>query len=154
MQNRGGGHAERRGALRRLLAERRLATQAEVIAALAEDGFPVTQPAVSRDLRELGARKVEGRYRIGPTEWSRFMGLGALVEALVPAGPNILVIRTAPGGAQRAGHALDNAGWQEIAGTVAGDDTVFVASRSAADQNRLLERLRKALSSESEKVPA
>ncbi len=135
----------RRRALRRLLAERRLATQAEVIEALEGAGFPATQPAVSRDLREIGARKVEGRYRVGSAGPAPFPGLDALVEALVPAGPNILVIRTAPGGAQRAGHALDSAAWREVAGTVAGDDTVFVASRSAADQERLLERLRAAL---------
>jgi len=133
--------------LRTLLAEKHLKTQAEVVEALGEAGFPVTQSAVSRDLREVGARKRDGRYRVGTAGWSPLTGLGPLLEAFLPAGPNILVIRTVPGGAQRAGHALDSAGWREIIGTVAGDDTLFVASQTAADQKQLLARLRAALGS-------
>ncbi len=137
-------NGSRREALRTLLAERRMTTQAAVAAALREAGFAATQSGVSRDLRDLGARKVEGRYRMEPTD-PRFNDLAALMDSFVPAGPNILVVRTVPGGAQRAGHAFDSAGWPEIAGTVAGDDTVFVASESADAQARLVKRLRTAL---------
>lgn len=133
---------ERRAAVRALVLQERIATQEELALRLAARGFPVTQPAVSQDLRALGAVKESGRWRLPP---DRFAGIGGLVETFTPAGPHLVVVRTLPGAAQRVGHAVDTAGWPETAGSVAGDDTLFVASASAADQQRLLERLRRSL---------
>lgn len=133
---------ERRAAVRALVLQEHIATQAELAARLAARGFAVTQPAVSQDLRALGAVKESGRWRLPP---DRFAGIGGLVETFAPAGPHLVVVRTLPGAAQRVGHAIDTAGWPETAGSVAGDDTLFVASAGAADQQRLLERLRSAL---------
>lgn len=128
---------ERRAAVRAIVLRERVGTQAEIARRLGARGFPVSQPAVSQDLRALGAVKQSGRWRLPP---SPFAGIGRLVESFEPAGPHLLVVRTLPGGAQRVGHAIDTADWPECAGSVAGDDTVFVASRSAAQQARLVER--------------
>lgn len=134
---------ERRAAVRALVLQEHIATQAELAARLAARGFAVTQPGVSQDLRALGAVKESGRWRLPP---DRFAGIGGLVDTFAPAGPHLVVVRTLPGAAQRVGHAIDTAGWPETTGSVAGDDTLFVASAGAADQQRLLERLRRALS--------
>lgn len=145
MESRNGAEraaGERRAAVRALVLQERIATQEELALRLAARGFPVTQPAVSQDLRALGAVKESGRWRLPP---DRFAGIGGLVETFAPAGPHLVVVRTLPGAAQRVGHAVDTAGWPETAGSVAGDDTLFVASASAADQQRLLERLRRSL---------
>lgn len=133
---------ERRAAVRALVLGEHIATQEELARRLAARGFAVTQPAVSQDLRALGAVKESGRWRLPP---DRFAGIGGLVETFAPAGPHLVVVRTLPGAAQRVGHAIDTAEWPEAAGSVAGDDTLFVASASAADQRRLLERLYAAL---------
>ena len=133
---------ERRAAVRALVLGEHIATQEELARRLAARGFAVTQPAVSQDLRALGAVKESGRWRLPP---DRFAGIGSLVETLAPAGPHLVVVRTLPGAAQRVGHAIDTAEWPEAAGSVAGDDTLFVASAGAADQRRLLERLYAAL---------
>ena len=58
-----------------------------------------------------------------------------------PAGPNLLVIKTAIGAAQRVALALDRCGWPEIVGNIGGDDTVFAATATAADQRNLLTRI-------------
>jgi len=58
-----------------------------------------------------------------------------------PAGPHLTVVLTRTGAAQRVGIELDRAGWDEIVGTVAGDDTIFVATAGAREQTRLLHRL-------------
>jgi transcriptional regulator of arginine metabolism len=64
------------------------------------------------------------------------------IVPLEPAGDALLVIHTGVGMAQRAGLAIDRLGWREAAGTVAGDDTLFLAARNRRDQRILLERLR------------
>ena len=64
-----------------------------------------------------------------------------LLRGMQPAGPNLLVIRTAIGAAQRVALALDRCGWSEIVGTVAGDDTVFTATANGRHQRQLLSRL-------------
>ena len=137
--------AERRALLRAALLEARARTQAELVAVLEAQGHPVTQSCVSRDLRDIGARKVGGRYRIAPERRSQLPGLAALIEGFSPAGPHLVVVRTLPGGAQRVAHAIDTEAWPEAAGSVGGDDTIFVASHSQAAQQGILERLRAAV---------
>ena len=68
-------------------------------------------------------------------------GIAALLRAINPAGPNLLVIRTATGAAQRVALALDRCAWPEMIGNIGGDDTVFVATESAQQQKNLLTRI-------------
>ena len=138
--------AARRGLLRAALLEARARTQAELVAHLEAHGHSVTQSCVSRDLREIGARKVGGRYRIAPEKRSELPGLAALIEGFSPAGPHLVVVRTLPGGAQRVAHAIDTEEWSEAAGSVAGDDTIFIATDTRAGQQGILDRLRAAIS--------
>lgn len=138
---------DRRALVRTALADRRIRTQAQLVNHLRARGHAVTQASVSRDLRELGARKIGGRYRIAPELRRRLGGLAALIESFTPAGPHLVVVRTAPGGAQRAAHAVDSADWPEMAGSVAGDDTIFLACRDSEAQSSILDRLRQALAS-------
>lgn len=138
--------AQRQAAIRSLLGRREIRRQEELLAALRERGFQVTQSSVSRDLAELGAVKAEGRYVLPPPAPAGFARgeIGEAATAIVAtraAGPNLLVVLTPAGLAQRVGLALDRAGWPEVVGTVAGDDTVFVATTGRRPQERLVRRL-------------
>ena len=120
-----------------------MGNQAQIVEHLATLGLEATQSSVSRDLRDLAVAKVGGRYVAPPQGRQRALSPRSPVPAgrARPAGPHLTVVRTAEGAAQRVGIALDRAAFPEIVGTLAGDDTVFVATASAADQKRLLQRL-------------
>jgi len=135
-----------------LLDSHRVTSQGELVEMLRERGVTATQSSVSRDLRDLGVAWIDGRYarpqrnRNGNdpdvAEFARF------VRAMKPAGPNLTVVLTAVGTAQSVGLAIDRAGWPEVVGTMAGDDTVFVATAAARDQKRLIQRLESFLKEE------
>lgn len=134
---------ERRAALKRLLERGPAATQRALVDALTAQGFHATQSSVSRDLADLGAAKTPRGYEL-PGETSNGDELAQVAELLrgmAPAGPNLLVIKTAIGAAQRVALALDRSNWPEIVGNVGGDDTVFTATANATAQRALLGRI-------------
>ncbi len=141
---------DRQGAILRLVQERKLATQEEVAAALREEGIEAVQTTVSRDIARLGLVKVRGRdgtlaYALpGAADLDRLSELTAALRrwalALTPTG-NLLVIGTPPGYANALARALDAAGLHDIAGTVAGDDTIFIAAREGTTGAQLAEEL-------------
>jgi transcriptional regulator of arginine metabolism len=106
----------------------------------------VTQSSISRDLRDLGVLKASGRYVLPPEEVTRTNGdfgtLAQFVRQLRLAGPTLSVLRTTIGAAQSVAVAIDRAAWPEVAGTLSGDDTIFIATANARAQERLIERLR------------
>ena len=132
------------------LRTHRVGSQEEVVARLALAGLVVTQATVSRDLDELGAAKVrrEGmiRYVIpdaaepGHAAARLDRLLAEWVDAIIPAG-NLLVVRTPPGSANLIASALDAGQLADIAGTIAGDDTIFVALADGVDAHAAAERL-------------
>ena len=127
-----------------LLRKRRVASQAEIVDALRRRGVGATQPSVSRDLQELGVVKVGGRYVTPPLRQSAPQELADaahFVRTARPAGPNLTVVLTVVGSAQTVALALDHAGFPEVVGTLAGDDTIFVATSTATDQKLFLQRL-------------
>ncbi len=124
-------HRERIDALRNIISAREVHKQEELVAALQAAGFSVTQSSVSRDLTELGAHKVNGIYTI-----HRDPTLAAILTAS-PAGPNLLVLKTLIGAAQRVAYTIDAANMPEIVGTVAGDDTIFIATPSGEAQEQV-----------------
>jgi transcriptional regulator of arginine metabolism len=137
---------ERRRAITRLLEAHAISRQAELVELLRIEGFPATQSSVSRDLRDLGAAKLKGGYSLpkrsdvgNPQE---LQVVAEFVRDIRPAGPNLLVIRTAIGAAQRVAVTLDRTDWPEIVGTLSGDDTIFVATVGSTQQRRLRGRLR------------
>ena len=138
--------AARQARIVELLERAPVASQTELGRLLAASGVAVTQATVSRDLEELGAVKVrtsagtayaltpEGQPRPGTSE-AVDARLGRLLEELLvsaEATGDVVVLRTPPGGAHLLGSALDRAGLPEVAGTVAGDDTVLLITRTPA----------------------
>lgn len=139
--------AQRRNALRELLARHPAGTQRSLVDALNTLGFVATQSCVSRDLREIGAVKTPRGYELpepSGDDDSELAGVTAFIRDILPAGPNLLVIKTAIGAAQRVALALDRSGWPEMIGNIGGDDTVFVATASGAGQRILKTRIERA----------
>lgn len=132
-----------------LLAARRVARQEELVELLHARGFAATQSSVSRDLRDLGVARVAGRYlpplSEGRTEEAKLNGIATFVRNAKPAGPHLTVVVTTVGAAQPVASALDRAAWPEVVGTVAGDDTIFIATAGKREQKRFLQRLRRLL---------
>ncbi len=129
-----------------MIETRALRTQEDVAEALASEGWEVTQSSVSRDIAALGLVKVGGVYRRpeagainveDPDE--RRIAEGVLTAE--PAGDALVVLHTPPGEASRVGAALDRLAWGEIVGTIAGDDTIFLATHGRNEQRRLLRLL-------------
>lgn len=139
------GQRMRRRAIAGILEREEIASQQELVARLVGEGIPATQSSVSRDLRDLGASWVAGRYTLSPAEVVErgpgFHQVRHFLRRIRTAGPHLAVLVTDVGTAQTVAIALDHAGWPEVAGTVAGDDTIFVATSSSRDQKRLLDRL-------------
>jgi transcriptional regulator of arginine metabolism len=133
------------------LRQHRIGSQEELVARLDLAGVPTTQATVSRDLDELGAVRVRGggvmHYRLPEQlETGNAARLDQLladwVTDIVPAG-NLVVVRTPPGSANLVANALDAAGLAEVAGTIAGDDTIFVALVDGAKPGAFAEGLRR-----------
>jgi transcriptional regulator of arginine metabolism len=142
----------RQKAIEDLIRAEPLGSQEEVTARLAEHGFAVTQATVSRDLDQLGAVKVKRggmlSYalpdQLGDSDWaaSRLQRIFAdWVQSVEPAG-NLVVLRTPPGSAHLVGLALDQARLPEVAGTICGDDTLFVALRDGVNPHAIATRFR------------
>jgi|SRR5215213_6480798 len=138
--------AQRQKLIADLIAEAQLRTQTEIQEALfGKLGIMATQSSISRDLRDLGVRRVKGTYVLRPGGrqgvWD-FNAVLGLVEAATRSGPYNTVLQTAPNAARFVAKALEEAGWEEVVGTVAGDDTIFIATRTEEDQDRLFERFK------------
>jgi transcriptional regulator of arginine metabolism len=141
---------QRQQAILELVSEQALSTQAEVAAALSDAGFDVVQTTVSRDLAELGLVKVRapsGRLVYAPpgaSDADRQRALGAALRryavGVEAAGP-LLVLTTPSGYANALAQAVDEAGHPSIAGTVAGDNTIFVAVRDGTSAAALRDEL-------------
>ena len=107
-----------------LVQARRITTQQKLLHLLQRAGVPATQSSVSRDLEELGIVKHRGFYRL-PQVPDGASAAGLL--SLVPVGDCMLVARCESGLASAVAVEIDRARISEIAGTIAGDDTIFVA---------------------------
>jgi transcriptional regulator of arginine metabolism len=142
---------ERQGTILRLVQQRPLSTQAEVADALRAIGIETVQATVSRDIAQLGLVKVrneEGRliYALpGAADLHRLDELtGALRRFMgeTAASGTTLVIKTPRGFAVALADAIDDAALPEVAGTIAGDNTVFVAARDGLTAAELEAHLR------------
>lgn len=133
---------ERQQRLRELLAGNGAATQAELRSALRRDGVRVDQSTLSRDLAELGYRKLSGRYQpIEPAVPAVKLDLAPVVRRFTPCGPHLVVVKTDLGQAQAVAVAIDAAEEASIVETLAGDDAIFVATRNRRAQVVALRRL-------------
>lgn len=135
---------QRREAIRQLLLQEPAETQGFLVARLLAEGFNATQSSVSRDLHELGAIRTNRGYELPAEDDDGEKAMAAvanLLRSIHPAGPNLLVVRTAIGAAQRVALAFDRCNWPEVVGNIGGDDTVFVATQSGVAQKNLITRI-------------
>ncbi|MCU0664181.1 MAG: arginine repressor [Myxococcota bacterium] len=141
------GKAERQKRLLEIVKVHPVGTQTELTSLLASEGIQCTQVSVSRDLRELGLVKHAGRYVTPelPPGQADIEALGRsispFVQAVQPVGENLLVVSTRPGTATTVSLILDATKWPGVAGTIAGDDTIFVAVHSGDVGRAVVDRL-------------
>ncbi|MBI3951758.1 MAG: arginine repressor [Acidobacteria bacterium] len=130
---------ERQRKLVELIRAKPLANQHQLQKELSQHGISATQSSISRDLAELGVIKIKGTYRHPHLE----PGESPLVDVLdvETAGDNLIVVKTAVGQAQIVALTIDRAKILEVVGTVAGDDTIFVAVRNQVDQGRTMKQI-------------
>lgn len=136
---------QRQQAILRILRQRHVSRQDELVELLRKRGIDATQSSISRDLRQLGISKLDQEYRPVAEEEEparEFELLAEFVREIRTAGPYQTVVKTVEGAAAQVALSLDRAGWPEIVGTVSGDDTIFIATRTGGDQRRLVARLR------------
>ena len=131
-----------------LISTHRLHTQEELVEALAKEGWDVTQSSVSRDITALGLTKLDGAYHRSPPDERRTIDPNELriregVLRADPAGDALVVLRTPPGDANGVAVAIDRLAWPEVVGTLAGDDTIFVATQNKTTQQRILRQVRR-----------
>ena len=140
---------ERQQALLRLVRERRLSTQADVAQALHAEGFDAVQTTVSRDIAELGLVKVRAAdgalvYAAGGAAGHGQARLGVALRRFAldveAAGP-LVVVRTPSGCAPALAQALDESALATVAGTIAGDNTIFLAPRDGTSAAALAKEL-------------
>jgi transcriptional regulator of arginine metabolism len=129
---------KRQSAILELISENRIARQEELAAMLESRGFSVTQSSVSRDLLDLGIVKVAGAYA-RPVAQRPEMTFG--VKSLEVAGDSLVVAKTESGLASACAVRIDAESIDEIVGTVAGDDTIFIAVRDSKAQKTVLRRV-------------
>ena len=141
----------RREIIRELIITEAPASQKALVEGLAARGIKVDQSTVSRDLREMGVVRLTGRdgglvytfpgEQPGPADVEEFhRGLRDYAIAAVASG-NLVVLRTAPGNAQALAAILDRSRLEEVAGTIAGDDTIVIVVLEGYDAHRLADRM-------------
>ena len=142
------GQRQRREAIREILmGESQVEEQRELVEKLREKGIKATQSSVSRDLRDLGAVRSKGYYMIPSwadeeEEESPFRKVVDFIEEVKPAGPYQTLLITEAGAAGVVAQAIDAAEWEDIVGTLAGDNSVLILTENAFFQKLLFDRLR------------
>lgn len=136
----------------RLITTGDIETQEDLASALRTLGYKVTQATVSRDIRELRLIKIPAkgggfkyakpeRHEIAVSERLARILADSLVN--VDSSGNIIVVKTLSGSANVAAEALDNLGWNEILGTIAGDNTIFIVVKNESDTAEITGRIRR-----------
>lgn len=138
--------SERQSRLLQLIREVDISTQEDLVSGLNHGGLEVTQATISRDIKELGIIKVttgSGQQKYVPMERSGEVASGRLMKVFseavvqVDLAVNLVIIKSLPGMAQACASALDSMRLPEVAGSIAGDDTVFVAARTTEQAESL-----------------
>ena len=141
---------DRQKAILDIIAAQNIETQEELGAQLQQHGFRVTQATISRDIKELHLIKVQaerGVYKYAVNEASAVLNTERMVRIFrevavsVQGSGNIVVINTLSGSGPAAGEAIDNFGIEEIIGSLAGDNTVFVVTEEYM-RDTVIEKLR------------
>lgn len=143
---------ERQNEILKLISENSIETQEEILEKLSEKGFNTTQATISRDIKELKLIKVQdesGRYKyhngIKSSSYMSTILMDVLKNVTVSfeSVDNMVVIKTISGGAGSAAEAIDNISINDIVGTIAGDNTIFVLLRSKESALNMIRELDK-----------
>ena len=140
---------KRQEAILDLVKKYEIETQEELAEKLNKSGFAVTQATISRDIRELKLTKIQrgAKQVYAALTENKFSNSNKYIDILkhsfvsMDMAQNILVVKTASGTAMALATALDSLHWDEIVGTIAGDDTVMCAIRTVEDTKKLIKRL-------------
>lgn len=137
--------------IKEIITNHAIETQEELVEALRSTGMQVTQATVSRDMKELMLIKVpagEGKYKYSmPQEQQRPNPIHKLKRALldhfvhIDFTDNLVVMKCLPGTANAIGALIDNMEWQEVMGTICGDDTILMICRTKTQSGEVVERL-------------
>ncbi|MBO7424348.1 MAG: arginine repressor [Clostridiales bacterium] len=147
---------DRQEAIIRLIRENDISTQDELTALMKKNGFKVTQATCSRDIKDLGIIKVTGpgqttKYavldRTGDIAPGRLLAVFSNSLLSCECAMNLVVVRTLPGMANAAAAALDSMRLQNVVGTIAGDDTIFIASQGIDEAKALLSTIKDLMNS-------
>ena len=135
-----------------MIENNEIETQEELAARLREMGYKVTQATVSRDIKELRLIKIPGRrsaYRYARPDRRESVVNDRMIRLLsdttidIDYAGQMIVVKTLSGSANVAAEAIDNMDWPEVLGTIAGDNTIFLAVRNESDTAEIAERIRK-----------
>lgn len=140
---------KRQEAILELVKKFEIETQEELAEKLNKSGFSVTQATISRDIRELKLTKIQrgAKQVYAALTENKYSNSNKYIDILkhsfvsMDMAQNILVIKTASGTAMALATALDSLHWDEIVGTIAGDDTVMCAIRTVEDTKKLMKKL-------------
>ncbi|SDI31396.1 transcriptional regulator AhrC/ArgR [Natribacillus halophilus] len=136
--------------IREIINEQEIDTQEELVYQLQAAGFNVTQATVSRDIKELYLVKVlttDGRYkyslpadrRFNPEEKLRKHLFDSFVS--IDYADHFIVLKTLPGNAHAIGSLIDHLGWEDIMGTICGDDTILIICKDGGQTSVLTDRI-------------
>ena len=120
-----------------VIRSKSVGTQEGLRALLERTGVPATQSSVSRDLEELGVVKQRGRYTLPHSNGTAVRGLLSLDHA----GESLVIARTEPGLASAVAVEIDRAAIPEIVGTIAGEDTIFIAVAEQKTQRAAMKKI-------------
>ena len=137
----------RHAAIRDVIAARELSSQEELRRALFRRGHRVTQATLSRDIHELGLVKTAEGYKmpLGEGVEIHLPSIERLIQEFVydvKTAQNLVVVKTSPGSAQPVSAAMDAEEWDEVVGTIGGDDTILAIASNAKSAVRLSQRIR------------
>jgi len=135
---------ERQQEILEVISRKRIATQQELAAEVARSGIPATQASISRDIVEIGLTKANGYYTTPQTA----LPVEGPIGFIDTAGDNLIVVKTEIGQAQPVALAIDGANIAQVVGTLAGDDTIFVAVKNLASQRLAIKKIVKLFSRE------
>ncbi|HHU07007.1 MAG TPA: arginine repressor [Clostridiaceae bacterium] len=142
--------SQRQSRILQIIRERPIETQEELVDVLRKTGMEVTQATISRDIKELGIIKVstgEGKQKYVPMDRSGEVASGRLMKVfseaviMIEVAVNFVIVKTLPGMAQAAASALDSMHLTDMLGSLAGDDTVFIATGSTDKAINLRDKL-------------
>ena len=141
----------RHNAILEIIRSGEIASQEELISGLKSRHIEVSQSTLSRDIQELRLAKTGGVYTVvdsepaGRTSEESFRRIIREFLVDVSIARNIVVVKTGPGHASTVSQAIDEAGWPEAIGTIAGENTIFIATRSETEGKKLERRIRELL---------